>query len=80
MFFISPDKIEVNAGICITALLTAVALGISQSEPASSAGYFMTTDRFFMLSYAMILLTFVEAVCSIRICGARNMPAIESAA
>lgn len=62
VYFISPEKLEINAGICITALLTAVALGISQSEPASSTGYFMTTDRFFMLSYAMILLTFVEAV------------------
>lgn len=62
VFFIPPHQMEVNAGICITALLTAVALGISQSEPASSAGYFMTTDRFFVLSYAMILLTFVEAV------------------
>ena len=62
VFFIGPEKLEINAGICITALLTAVALGISQSEPASSTGYFMTTDRFFMLSYAMILLTFVEAV------------------
>jgi hypothetical protein len=62
VFFIPPENMEINAGICITALLTAVALGISQSEPASSAGYFMTTDRFFMLSYAMILLTFVELV------------------
>jgi hypothetical protein len=62
VFFIDADKLEINAAICITALLTAVALGMSQGEPASSVGYLMTTDRFFFLTYAMILLSFVETV------------------
>jgi len=59
-FFIYPDELEVRAGIGITALLTAIAFHMSQSENLPQVGYIITSDKFFFVAYVIIFLSMVE--------------------
>ena len=62
VFFVPVDQLEISVVICATALFTAICVGLLQLEFTMHVGYLMTTDRFYVLSYAMIILAFMEII------------------
>ncbi|HZV12747.1 MAG TPA: hypothetical protein VFA55_05985 [Candidatus Kapabacteria bacterium] len=62
VFFIPPEKMEISIVICATSLFTAITIGLLQLEVSMHISYLMTTDRFYVLSYIMIVLAFIETV------------------
>jgi hypothetical protein len=62
VFFIPPDKMEISIVICATSLFTAITIGLLQLEVSMHISYLMTTDRFYVLSYILIVLAFIETV------------------
>ncbi len=62
VFFVPVYKLEISVVICATSLFTAIAIGLLQLEFTMHVGYLMTTDRFYVLSYIMILLAFIEII------------------
>ena len=62
VFFVPVYKLEISVVICATSLFTAIAIGLLQLEMTMHVGYLMTTDRFYVLSYIMILLAFMEII------------------
>lgn len=66
-FFISPEEIEANLGICVTALLTCVALHFSLADSLPNVSYLVTIDKVFIISYLLILFNVAETVVSFRI-------------
>jgi len=66
-YFISPEEVEANLGIGVTALLTCVALHFSLADSLPNVSYLVTIDKIFIVSYLLILFNVVESVVSFRI-------------
>jgi ABC-type transport system substrate-binding protein len=66
-FFISPEEVEANLGISVTALLTCVALHFSLAESLPDVAYLVTVDKFFIVAYILIFFNVIETVLSFRI-------------
>lgn len=64
VFFISAKEFEAQCGISVTALLTAVALHMSQADALPSVGYLVTSDKIFILFYLAIFSTIVQTVAA----------------
>jgi hypothetical protein len=62
VFFINAKEFEAQCGICVTALLTAVALHISQAEALPAVGYLVISDKVFILFYLSIFSALVQTV------------------
>ena len=62
VFFIPPDQLEISIVVVATSLFTAISIGLLQLEISMHVGYLMTTDRFYVLSYMIIVLAFVETI------------------
>jgi len=62
-FFLDVEtSLPPRLGIGITALLSAVAFHMSQTNSLNNIGYLIKADYFFMLTYWLILLSLTEAV------------------
>ncbi|HOV13256.1 MAG TPA: ABC transporter substrate-binding protein [Spirochaetota bacterium] len=61
-FFISPEELEANLGLVVTALLTCVALHFALSDSIPDVPYLVTVDKFFIVAYIIILAIIVETV------------------
>lgn len=66
-FFISPEELEANLGLVVTALLTCVALHSSLSESIPEVPYLVTVDKFFIFAYILIFANIVETVWVFRL-------------
>ncbi len=62
VFFINASEFEAQCGICITALLSAVALHMSQAEALPAVGYLVMADKIFILFYVVIFSALVQTV------------------
>ena len=62
VFYINASEFEAQCGICITALLSAIALHNSQADALPSVGYLLMADKIFMLFYVVIFLALVQTV------------------
>ena len=62
VFFIHPKELLAQAGMSIVALLTCVAFHTFQSDSLPAVGYLVTADKFFLLSYLVILSSLVGVV------------------
>ncbi len=62
VFFINPKEFLAQAGMCIVALLTCVAFHTFQSDSLPAVGYLVAADKFFLLSYLVILLALMATV------------------
>jgi len=62
VFFIPPDQLEISIVICATSLFTAIGIGLLQLEISMHIGYLMTTDKFYVLSYIVIVFAFIETI------------------
>lgn len=62
VFFINASEFEAQCGICITALLSAVALHNSQADALPNVGYLLMSDKIFILFYIVIFLALVQTV------------------
>lgn len=62
VFFINASEFEAQCGICITALLSAVALHNSQADALPNVGYLLMSDKIFILFYVVIFLALVQTV------------------
>ncbi|HAE38937.1 MAG TPA: hypothetical protein DCG57_09900 [Candidatus Riflebacteria bacterium] len=62
VFYINASEFEAQCGICITALLSAIALHNSQADALPSVGYLLMSDKIFMLFYVVIFLALVQTV------------------
>lgn len=62
VFYINAQEFEAQCSISVTALLTAVALHISQADALPAVGYLVTSDKIFILFYLAIFSTIVQTV------------------
>ena len=62
VFFINASEFETQCGICVTALLSAVALHISQADALPAVGYLVLSDKIFILFYVVIFSALVQTV------------------
>ncbi|MDD3148562.1 MAG: hypothetical protein PHD82_14810 [Candidatus Riflebacteria bacterium] len=62
VFFINASEFEAQCGICITALLSAIALHMSQAEALPAVGYMVMADKIFILFYVVIFSALVQTV------------------
>lgn len=62
VFFINASEFETQCGICVTALLSAVALHIAQADALPAVGYLVMSDRIFILFYVVIFSALVQTV------------------
>lgn len=62
VFFINATEFETQCGICVTALLSAVALHISQADALPAVGYLVMSDKIFILFYVVIFSALVQTV------------------
>ena len=62
VFYINASEFETQCAICVTALLSAVALHISQADALPSVGYLVMSDKIFILFYVVIFLALVQTV------------------
>ena len=62
VFFINAKEFEAQCGICVTALLTAVALHTSQANALPAVGYLVISDKIFILFYIVIYSALMQTV------------------
>lgn len=62
VFFIDATEFQAQVSITITALLSAIAFHISQSNSLPKVGYLVVADVFYLLSYAVIFLALVQVI------------------
>lgn len=62
VFFINASEFETQCGICVTALLSAVALHIAQADALPAVGYLVMSDKIFILFYMVIFSALVQTV------------------
>lgn len=62
VFFINASEFETQCGICVTALLSAVALHIAQADALPAVGYLVMSDKIFILFYVVIFSALVQTV------------------
>lgn len=62
VFFINAREFETQCAICVTALLSAVALHISQADALPAVGYLVMSDKIFILFYVVIFSALVQTV------------------
>lgn len=66
LFLLAWEKVDVAMGTAITALLAAIALHLVEAGALPSVGYLVALDKFFIWSYAIVLLVSIEKVLSYR--------------
>jgi hypothetical protein len=66
LFLLAWEKVDVAMGTAITALLAAIALHLVEAGALPSVGYLVALDKFFIWSYAIVLLVAIEKVLSYR--------------
>ncbi len=62
VFYINASEFETQCGICVTALLSAVALHIAQADALPAVGYLVMSDKIFILFYLVIFSALVQTV------------------
>jgi len=62
VFFINAKEFEAQCGICVTSLLSAVALHMSQADALPAVGYLVLSDKIFILFYVTIFSALVQTV------------------
>jgi hypothetical protein len=62
VFFLPPKEIQSASGLGISALLSAIAFNISISQNLPEVGYLVVSDKFFIGTYLILLLTIVQSV------------------
>lgn len=62
VFWINAKEFEAQTGICVTALLSAVALHNSQADALPAVGYLVMADKVFILFYIVIYMALVQTV------------------
>jgi hypothetical protein len=62
VFFINASEFETQCAICVTALLSAVALHIAQADALPAVGYLVMSDKIFILFYVVIFSALVQTV------------------
>jgi hypothetical protein len=62
VFWINASEFEAQCGICVTALLTAVALHISQADALPAVGYLVISDKIFIVFYVFIFTALAQTV------------------
>lgn len=64
VFFIHPMFVEGRIGLCITALLTLVALQFTAAASLPDVDYFTMLDKLYMLSYGFIIASLTRVVAA----------------
>jgi hypothetical protein len=64
VFFINAKEFESQCAICVTSLLSAVALHISQADALPAVGYLVVADKMFILFYLVIFSALVQTVAA----------------
>jgi hypothetical protein len=64
VFFVRPRYIEGRIGLCITALLTLVALQLASGASLPDVDYLMMLDKIYLLAYVFIILALARVVAT----------------
>lgn len=62
VFFVRPRYIEGRIGLCITALLTLVALQLASGSSLPDVDYLMMLDKIYLLAYVFIIIALARVV------------------
>jgi len=62
MFLLPPKEIQTASGLGITALLSTIAFNVSVGQNLPEVGYMVVSDQFFLLTYALLFLSLLQAV------------------
>ncbi|HVY61158.1 MAG TPA: hypothetical protein VHF22_05860, partial [Planctomycetota bacterium] len=62
VFFLPPKEIQSASGLGISALLSAIAFNISIAQNLPEVGYLVVSDKFFIGTYLILLLTLGQSV------------------
>ena len=60
VFFLPPDQLDTAASIAMTALLSCMAYNVAVSQNMPEIGYLVLSDKFFIATYVVLLLTLAE--------------------
>ena len=64
VFFLPAKEFATSAGIAITAILSCIAFNVAVAQTMPNVGYLVTSDKFFIGTYLLLLLTLVESIVS----------------
>ena len=64
VFFVRPRYIEGRIGLCITALLTLVALQLASGTSLPDVDYLMMLDKIYLLAYVFIIIALARVVAT----------------
>jgi hypothetical protein len=62
VFWLPAKNIDSAAGIIITALLSCMAFNVAVTDNMPEVGYLVLSDKFFMASYVLLLITLAETI------------------
>jgi hypothetical protein len=57
-----PQEIQSASGLEITALLSTIAFNVTVSQNLPEIGYLVVSDKFFILTYVLLMLTLIQSV------------------
>ncbi|MFZ5440245.1 MAG: hypothetical protein ACOZQL_09570 [Myxococcota bacterium] len=62
VFFLPASQLDTSASIAITALLSCMAYNVAVSQSMPEIGYLVLSDKFFIGTYVLLLLTLLEEI------------------
>ena len=60
VFFLPPSQLDTAAAVSVTALLSCMAYNVAVSQNMPDIGYLVLSDKFFIATYTLLLLTLAE--------------------
>lgn len=72
VFLMSPAKLDTRVAVASAALISAVLLHLAALAELPHAAYVTLLDKIYILSYVVILATFLESICAARIYKSRG--------
>jgi hypothetical protein len=77
-YILNTDKIELRLGVISSVLITLVIFHIMLLEPLPSTSYFTFADQFMLLTYLVLLVTFVINVVILRLSQVHKKKIVEN--
>ncbi len=64
VFFLPPSQLDTAASVAMTALLSCMAYNVAVSQNMPEIGYLVLSDKFFISTYVLLLLTLAQTFAS----------------
>ena len=67
VFFLPPDQLDTAASVAMTALLSCMAYNVAVTQNMPEIGYLVLSDKFFIATYVLLLLTLGQTFVSFKL-------------